>query len=334
MRLSRGKIMSKAQIVLKDMLIHQMHHTPQHLNMDGKDPETFLTETLDLFTKDTDELFAVQVEKMHEVAEEIHQEEKAFLEKDLSLWQDSFAGIRLLYQNALEIESTVNEQMREIYAEEKQAQEEEPHTLEVTRYIHSRVCQLFYETTILLEHGMVEGAYTLWYKMHELCCCLLFIHSSKNPEKLAMAYIKYAHEDNGRHLWAKSDKRVASSKGTYIPFHRIEALCGSDSHIVTDEAPYTHLQAQGSEYMLHSKDTPLTSLGREAFELEVVAFSAIRTLISVTEQLVFTTSNVKMLLVLHLMEVWEEKLEDMLIHAAGAYEDFKEAEINIDKEDI
>ncbi len=323
--------MSKAHAFLKEMLNHHAVHAPELLDLDGKEPEEAIEEASESFLQVRKELFATQVKMCNKIVKSSRAETKKFLAKELGMCDAAYKGLRLYHQLSIELEQIVEHQIKKFYAENNELSE--PHLFEVTNYIHLRVCQLFYQIIILLESGLVDGAYTLWYNMHELFSCLVFINTSENPEELAKAYIKYAHKDDGRHLWAKDDKRVTLAKSGTVPFYDIESTCYTDEQNANEDLPYKHLQAKGEKFMLHSLDTPMVQVGLGGFDLSFPALCALRTLHSASEKLAFVLPIPEALILLSTLELWEVKLEKMLTEAEDAYDAYKAAEYESEEED-
>ncbi len=306
-----------ASSILKDILFFKMQHEKDDLNIGDQDPAEFLEDALELFEKDANAIFKEQTKSIGKSINASKKETKKLLSKEIIPWQGVFDAMRTIHFINLDLAQTVDEII--MVTSEDNAEFDDSHLHHLSYYIHKRACQTFYEIIILLENGLVEGAFTLWHTMHELCCCLLFIQSSKTPEKLAEAYIRYSHDDDGRNLWAKTDKRVASSRGSFIPFHRIESMCNLEIIFPEMIFSFRHIQARGSEFMLHSKDTPIVYTGIGVFDAALPAISAIKTLQVITENLVLMGTDADVLIQLYTLELWNEKLEEMIINVEETY---------------
>ncbi len=320
------KTMSKACTILQNLISYQMHNEKEKMDFKGMEPQNFLENALKEFSTDSQQSFMAQVALTEKFMQDSRGKISTFLNHNLPPWKEAFDALRMLYLLHMDNQKTLHARILELTAQG--ANPAVQHTYKVTYYIHQRICQLFYEVIVLVENGLAEGAYTLYRAMHELCCSLMFIHTSSKAEELALAYMTYAHEDTGTHMWAQGDARLANAPKDAIPFHHIEALCGMKNYWPQEQIPHAHLQSRGKEHMPSPDAVPPLQIGLGMYYAIVPALYAVRTLQIATEKLASVYVNVNFLLALRTLELWEQRVEALLLQARDNYFQQKEKEQN------
>ncbi len=313
--------MSAAIVILKDFLFFKIRNEPESINLEGMTPEEYIESVCKDFQDTCNEMFQTERDNIDQHLEEAHEELTAYFHKNREPWKEVLKTMKHMYFLHVDVQFMLESKLQE-YGQDDLFSEFK-HLQTVTVYIYQRLCQLYNDVITLLDNGCVEGAFTLFYSMYELSTSLLFIHSSKQSEKVAKAYIKYSHEDNGSHAWAKADKRLSSSRMTAVPFHRIEALSGIKVFCdAFGDYPYRHLQAFGADEMQETWDVPGLFSGNMAMNLEVSAQLASGIFLFVLERIGHIFIDENLLFRMDGLHRWCELLEDMIQKALEEYDAF------------
>ncbi len=317
--------MSHALKLLTFILTTNVKHDPKRAEDEGKTPEEYIESHIASFMHDVDESLVEQEKRMLEELEEMQERLTSFVDTELPLWQGAFGTAKMLlfltYALTEHIASEVEDEEDEEDENEGASTSDETQLFYVMYYLNRRICQHFESIIILLEHGCVDSAFTLWRSIYECLCIMAFIHTSKTQEKVAAAYLRYTHEETGSHAWAKVDKRLASAKNASVSFTRIEAVCGiREIWADDDRTPFVHLQAFGLDKGENPEIMPELHNGPTAFEVSDVAILSVNAMMnSLIILSLYHLPQGHELLLFRTLEVWAEKAITLFDEANVTY---------------